>query len=65
VYGKLAMTCFNPLTLSYLLAVFPDLAGLEIRPQTALISLRFVQTAAISSDRRSRRANQPVKNIYS
>ncbi len=38
--------------------------GLEIKPQTALISLRFVQTAANSSDRRSRRANQPVKNIY-
>ncbi len=29
--------------------------GLEIRPQTALISLRFVQTAANSSDKRSKR----------
>ncbi len=38
--------------------------GLEIRPQTALICLRFVQTAANSFYRRFRRANQPVKNIY-
>jgi hypothetical protein len=29
--------------------------GLEIRPQTALISLRFVQTVAGNSDRRSLR----------
>jgi hypothetical protein len=38
--------------------------GLEIRPQTALINLRFVQTAADSSERRSERAHQPVKKIY-
>jgi hypothetical protein len=38
--------------------------GQEIRPQTALISLRFVQNAADNSDRRSRQAHQPVKEIY-
>ncbi len=37
--------------------------GLEIRPQTALISLRFVQNAAVNSDRRSRQAHQPGKPV--
>jgi hypothetical protein len=38
--------------------------GPVIRPQTALIGLRFVQTAEDNSDKWSWRAPTPAKDIY-